>query len=389
MSGLVDKATGTIQSSYPYKDRGDSIQNSFDAELRGNLHLFGREHELVFGALHSVQNHDTDSFGASDFPSDVPFLNWNGKSFPTPTFSTTPTRDVDERIEQNGYYAALRLNPTDRLKIIGGGRLASWKQTGQNYQAPVEYGEDNVFIPYVGVLYDLTPNHRLYASYTKIFQPQNALDRNLRQLQPLDGKSYEIGLKSAFFNEALQTSIALFRIEQDNVAQPDIMVIAPGGGLPQQTYIAANGTVSKGFELEVTGKPLRGWNVNFGYSQFKAEDGDGNPFNTDQPRRLLKLFTTYDLPGALDGLTIGGGVNYRSKAYSTGPNPVTNAAFRFQQDAYTLVNLMVRYALTERLQLQANFENVLDKPYYSQIGFYSQYRYGEPRNFTLGANYRF
>src|SRR5690606_12388591 len=145
---------------------------------------------------------------------------------------------------------------------------------------------------------------------------------------------------------------ALFRIEQDNVGQIGEIIIPPDGGIPQQTYIAAEGVTSKGFELEVTGQPLPGWNLNASYSQFKADDGDGRPANTDQPRKLLKLFTTYDLPGLLEGLTIGGGINYRSKAYSSGANPVTNVPFRFQQDGYTLVSLMARYAVTEQLQLQ-------------------------------------
>ncbi|WP_163312188.1 TonB-dependent receptor, partial [Enterobacter cloacae] len=70
-------------------------------------------------------------------------------------------------------------------------------------------------------------------------------------------------------------------------------------------------------------------------------------------------------------------------------NPVTAAPFDFQQDGYALVNLMARFAVTERLQLQANVENLLDKTYYSQVGFFSQYRYGAPRNFTVSANYRF
>ena len=108
-----------------------------------------------------------------------------------------------------------------------------------------------------------------------------------------------------------------------------------------------------------------------------------------KPRKLLKIFTTYDLGGALDGLTVGGGINYRSKAYSDGANPITGAAFRFQQDGYTLVSLMARYAVTEQLQLQANVENLFDKKYYSQAGSFSQYRYGAPRNFTISANYKF
>lgn len=396
--GQVNRETGLGLGSNPYADDGESIQDSLDAQIKGVVKLFGRDHEVVLGALNSVIHRETNTFGALTenppgsfiFPPAGNFNEWTDTSYPYPGFSQTPTLAVQERIKQTGYYGALRLNLTDSFKLIGGGRLASWRQEGISYGTPSDYGDDDVFIPYIGALYDITPNHRLYASFTKIFQPQSALDRNFVQLAPLDGKAYEVGLKSAFFGDALQTSIALFRIEQDNLAQPDgAPIIPPGGGLPQQTFIAAEGVVSEGFEIEVTGQPLPGWNVNFGYSQFKAEDADGVSANTDQPRRLLKLFTTYRLPGALSGLTVGGGVNYRSKAYSDSNNPVTGAPFRFQQDAYALVNLMARYDVNENFQLQANVENVLDETYYSQIGFFSQYRYGAPRNYTLGATYRF
>lgn len=388
--GGVDKATGTIESTNPYKSKGLSIQNSFDAQLKGEVALFGRDHEIVLGALRSVLKRHTDNF-AAPFPwlTDLPLIGEVGVPYPEPIWGTTPERNEQERIKQTGYYGAFRLNLADPFKIILGGRLASWRQRGFAWSGPSDYGDSNVFIPYVGALYDITPNHRVYASYTKIFQPQNLVDRNLRMLDPLNGQAYEIGLKSNFFGDALQTSIALFRIEQDNVGQIDGDPIPVPGGQPIQPYRAAQGVTSKGFELEATGQPLPGWNVNASYSQFKAEDADDIPANTDQPRKLLKIFTTYDLPGMFTGLTVGGGVNYRSKAYSTGDNPYTGAPFRFQQDGYTLVSLMARYAVTEQLQIQANVENLFDKKFYSQMGFYSQYRYGAPRNFTIAANYRF
>jgi len=400
--GNVDRATGTIQSSNPYKADADSVQNSYDGQLKGRVTMFGRDHEVVLGALHSVLNRHTDNYvapftrnnpaygeGLNDWAANVPLIGRGGAAFPKPVFDTTPVRNEEERIEQTGYYGAVRLNLADPFKVILGGRLASWEQRGFAWSGPSDYGDDNVFIPYVGALYDVTPNHRVYASFTKIFQPQNLRDRNLDLLDPLDGKAYEIGLKSAFFGDALQTSVALFRIEQDNVGQADVVIIPPGGGTPQQTYVAAEGVTSQGFELEVTGQPLPGWNVNFGYSQFKVEDEAGTPANTDQPRKLLKLFTTYDLAGTIDGLTIGGGVNYRSKAYSTGTNPVTSNPFRFQQDAYTLVNLMARYTVNDALSFQANIDNLFDKTFYSQLGFFSQYRYGDPRRATVSASYRF
>jgi outer membrane receptor for ferric coprogen and ferric-rhodotorulic acid len=391
LSGTVDVTTGDIQFAYPYKDQGSSVQDSFDAQIKGTVNVFGRDHELVLGALRSVQDRYNDGFSALSYPASGPqYEDWDGTAYPDPGFSTTPTRAVEETVRQTGFYGALRLNVSDQLKLIGGGRIASWKQKGISYGVTSDYGDDGVFIPYVGALFDVTPNHRLYASFTKIFQPQSAVDRNLVQLAPLDGKAYEIGLKSAFFGDMLQTSIALFRIEQDNVAQPDI-VVTPPGGLPTQTYVAAEGATSKGFEIEATGSPIEGWNINLGYSRFWADDAGGNAVNTDQPRRLLKLFTTYRVPFGDSALVVGGGVNYRSRAYSsaTTTNPITGDPYVFGQEGYALVSLMARYEVNDRLQFQANVENLLDKTYYAQVGFYEQYRYGAPRNFTVGASYRF
>ncbi|MBB4837701.1 outer membrane receptor for ferric coprogen and ferric-rhodotorulic acid [Sphingomonas kyeonggiensis] len=398
MYGTADRATGTIASSNPYKSKGVSTQESFDGQIKGSVKLFGRDHEVVLGALHSVLNRYTDNFvapytennpawgtGLNSWATNVPVLGREGALFPEPVFGTTAVRNEQERIEQTGYYGAVRLNIADPLKIIAGGRLASWHQRGFAWSGSSNYGKSDEFIPYVGALLDITSNHRLYASYTRIFQPQNLRTRTLELIAPLEGKAYEVGLKSAFFNDALQTSVALFRIEQDNVGQPDIMVTPPGGGLPQQTYVAAQGVTSQGFEIEATGKLLPGWNINFGYSQFKAEDRNDVAANTEQPRRLLKLFTTY----TLDRLTFGGGVNYRSEAYTVAANPVTGAPFRFEQGGFALVSLMARYAVSDNLSVQANVENLLDKTYYSQMGTFSQYRYGAPRNFTVGASYRF
>jgi outer-membrane receptor for ferric coprogen and ferric-rhodotorulic acid len=386
--GTADRATGTIASSNPYKSKGESVQESFDGQIKGLVNVFGRDHEVVIGALHSILNRYTDNFVAPlPWATNVPVLGREGAEFPEPVFGTEAVRNEQERIKQTGYYGAVRLNVADPLKVILGGRLASWHQRGFAWTGPSNYGSSDEFIPYVGALLDLTANHRLYASYTKIFQPQNYLERDFQMFDPLDGRSYEIGLKSAFFDEALQTSVALFRIEQDNVRDTASGqdAVPPSGGAPVTTYISVDGTRSEGFEIEATGKPLPGWNINFGYSHFAIKGGNGNAINTNQPRRLLKLFTTY----TIDRLTLGGGVNYRSEAFTTAPNPITSAPFRFEQEGFTLVNLMARYALTDNVQLQANVENLLDETYYSQMGTFSQYRYGAPRNFNVGVNFTF
>lgn len=393
--GLLDRDTGLGLVSWPYKSEGKSTQDSFDAQLKGGFALFGRTHDFVLGALHSEQTVNTMSFAELSYPPVGNFFEWDGQ-FPYPGFDTTPAVEQDLKTSQTGFYGATRLNITDRFKLIGGGRIAKWKRTGKDYEVIQDFGDSGVFIPYAGALYDLTDHHRLYVSYTEIFKPQNARDENGDYLDPLEGKSAEVGLKSSFLGDMLNTSIALFRIEQDNLAQTVPGTYVPGhepgnpdGNLIQEASRGAQGTVSKGFEFEVVGQPVEGWNISFGYTQYKAHDADDVAVNTDQPRKLLTLFTTYRFNGVLEGLTAGGGVNWQSSIYSAAPNPVTGDPERLRQGSYALVNLMARYDLTQQLYLQFNLENLFDKTYYSQVGFYDQYRYGAPRNFNVGLTYQF
>lgn len=191
-----------------------------------------------------------------------------------------------------------------------------------------------------------------------------------------------MGLKSTYLDDTLQTTLAIFQIEQDNLAQDDVGYIVPGSVNTVAQY-AAEGTTSKGFEFEVVGQLTDGFDVHLGYSQYKAEDANGVEVNTDNPRKQFKLYTTYQFVNALPELTIGGGVNWQDDTYSVTGND------RLEQDAYALVSLMANYALADNMALQLNVENLFDEKYYSQIGFFDQYRYGAPRNYSLSFSYDF
>jgi outer-membrane receptor for ferric coprogen and ferric-rhodotorulic acid len=388
--GVINEASGTGLSTWPYKSDGESVQDSFDLHLSGDYKLFGRDHEFTLGALHSVQNADTYAYAASGPNAFLPatsLYDWDG-SFPRPDFSTTGSHDQAIDTEQTGFFAATRINATDALRFIAGVRASSWERTGTEYGVTQNYSADDVVIPYLGVLYDLTPNHRLYASYTEIFQPQNLRTETGATLDPIIGEAYEAGIKSSFFSDALQTSFALFSIQQDGLGQLTGGVVA-NSSPPEQAYRASEGATSEGFEFEVLGRVTENWNLSLGYSQFDIEDADGNEVNTDQPRRSLTLFTTYGFDGALDGLTVGGGFNWQDDIYSNATNPITLASTRIEQDAYTLANLMARYDFNDHISLQANIDNLFDETYYSQISYFSQYRYGATRNYTVSLTYRY
>ncbi len=241
---------------------------------------------------------------------------------------------------------------------------------------------------YAGLVYDINETYSAYASYTDIFQPQLERDRFGNYLNPIEGTNYEAGLKGEFFDGKLNASVAVFQVRQDNLAQVDAGQFVPGTAPPEQAYYGARGATSRGYEFDIGGQLAPGWDLSFGWSQFHAQDANDQDINTYMPRKLLKLFTRYRLPGAWSGLTLGGGVNWESSNYTMSYNPAGNLE-RVQQSSFALVSLMARYDFNPALSLQLNIDNLLDEKFYSQIGFYDQLAYGPPRNFSLLLNYSF
>ena len=386
LSGAPDKITGLDMKSSPRHADTTRDQNSIGVNVSGSYALFGREHEAVLGYSWMKQQEKAYSYARLTVPEVGNFNEWDG-SYPEPQWGSRGT-DIDLDTEQTGFYTATRLSLSDSLKLVLGGRLASWEANGQQYGSPVDYSDNNVIIPYVGALYDITADHSAYISYTEIFKPQDALDRYGKQLDPIVGEAYEIGLKSSFFNSALETTVAVFHIKQDNLAQSDTGYLIPNTIF--EASRAADGATSEGFELEVVGAITQGWEVSASYTQFKAQDADNVNVNTNQPRKMFKLFTTYHaFTGVLADLTVGGGINWEGENYTPATNPATGAGENLVQDDYSLVNLMARYDVSQQLSVQLNVSNLLDETYYSQIGFYSQLAYGMPRNLSAELRYQF
>ncbi len=385
LSGSVDSDSGILYSGvdadgqpveaapFLYRSKGESELNSWNFQLNGDFDLFRQEHEFALGSLHSDQTSVARQYGVTA-DSYVPlgsFYQWDG-SYPEPIWLTPTTKVQDQTTEEKGYYGAIRISASERLKFILGARVASWNIHGFAWSGPFDYGQDDEVIPYAGALYDITDDHRVYASYTEIFKPQNARDANRKLLDPLIGESGEVGLKSVWLNGMLETSVAAFLIRQDNLAQ-NTGVIDPQ--TMETIYVAVNGTESKGFDVEAVGSITDAWRVSASYTWFEAEDKHGNDVNTDSPRELFKLFTTYDW----NRWTFGGGVNWQDRIY----------AGVLEQDSYALVNLMARYNVNEKLSVQANIDNLFDEEYYNMLGFYGQYRYGRPTDYSVRVTYNF
>ena len=101
---------------------------------------------------------------------------------------------------------------------VAGKRLGPGSGFGEI--ALLDVRETGVFVPYAGVVYDLGEHYSVYASYSTIFKPQGERDEQGKALDPLEGRSYEMGLKAEFLDGRFNASAALFQLDQDNFAQP-------------------------------------------------------------------------------------------------------------------------------------------------------------------------
>lgn len=388
-SGFPNPATGTGVGVWAGRWEAKPVQNSADLKITGSFDLFGLEHDLVFG--HSRQSTQYRTYGYrlwthpgwNNAISDI--YNWNGNTPARPDIPATSRIDFDE--QQSSTYGSMRLRATEDLSLILGARVTDWKNRKQtdNFNpatkdTDAKRSETGVVTPFAGLVYDLNDNWSLYGSYTSIFKPQTRMAADGSYIDPLEGAGYEVGSKASFFDDRLNFGLALYQIEQDNLAVLIVPNIPVTDGF---AYRAESGTKTRGFEVEVSGELATDWQATAGFSRNIVQGSEGQKLNTNIAQNTAKLFTTYTLRSIGNGLTVGGGINWQSEIYSdnVGPRQV-----RFTQDDYALVDVMARYPLTQQITATLNLNNLLNEEYYTSTS--SSY-FGTPRNATLGLRMEF
>lgn len=396
--GNPDPVTGDGMYMFMGKYKGDQVQNTLDINVSGPFSLLGREHELIMGFMATRSKQDVPVYGSIYPGVGGSIFDWHGE-YAKPDIPRSGQNDIVQR--QTGAYLATRLKPTDDLSVILGARVNNFSGTDTtDFYDPTQadnrttYHQSGVVTPYAGLVYDLNDTWSAYTSYTQIYRPQTSKDADRKLLDPVEGNTYEAGLKAAFYDGRLNASFAVFRIEQDNVAQ------YVSGFDTDSVYRAIAGATTKGFEAELSGEVLDGWNISAGYTYQHTRDADdgyvySSVLQTTTPQQVVRLFSSYRLPGALDNVTVGGGVNWQSEffgnVFQPNPNDSVNGGdyARITQDSYYLVDLMARYRFNEHLSTTLNVKNLFDKKYYTGLGNFGTGFYGEPRSLQLATRWDF
>ncbi|WP_166220758.1 TonB-dependent siderophore receptor [Pseudomonas atagonensis] len=390
--GNPDPLTGDGMFLYMGKFKGDEVQDNLDLHLNGPFNLFGREHQLMAGFMSMNTRQDNPVYGSVYPPLAGSIFDWRGE-FAKPDIPPVGHDAIRQR--QTGAYVSTRLKASDDLALILGGRVSQFTASDHlDYNDPGTadvrdgYRQTGVVTPYAGIVYDLNDSYSLYSSYTRIYQPQLSKDATRQVLDPVQGDSYEAGIKAEYFDGRLNAGFAVFRIEQDNVAEQ------VSGFDNQAVYRAVQGATTKGFEFELAGEVAEGWNLSAGYAYNHTRDAKGDPvyasiLKTTAPEQLIRLFTTYRLPGSWENLTLGGGVSWQSAFFGDVFQPAAGQNVRITQDSYYLVDAMARYRFNEHVSSTLNIKNLLDKTYYTGLGNFGTGFYGEPRSLQLTTRWDF
>ena len=390
-ASLFEKNTGAGAGIWAAKGTAEQAQIGLNLTADGNYTLFGREHELVIGYNYSKyrNEHMTGNEISGVDGSTVNYYNWGNSTVNMVNKGLLYTWNYD--VKQSGTYLATRLHPSDDLSLILGGRFSKYEMKDKwDWTTNTSYNSDTVFkedaiTPYVGIVYNLNGEHTIYASYSSIFSPQDYKDKNAKVLDPLEAINYEIGYKNELLNGSLNTSIALYQINQTNLAVEDAANTVRG--TTNTAYKAIDGAVTKGLDFEIVGEIIPNWNTQMSYTYAKTKNENKEKINTVFPEHMIKLWTTYKI----NSLTLGGGVNWQSKIFfDTASWMAGDENVYAEQKSYYLVNLMAAYQINKNLSTKVNINNLFDKKYYNSLdeGFLAG-AYGSPRNFTVSLNYKF
>lgn len=370
---------------YPGMYIDDNKEQQASLSFSGTYPLWGQRHEASLGYVWAKNRLDELGYAGSF----VNPLTTDLASFTPeePSWDMSKTSgEMHIRQKNQSLYAATRLHLNDDLKLLLGANYVQAESSGSSYGKDTVYDEDKV-LPYAGLTYNFSPEYTGYLSYTSIFRPQTTKADEVSINKPIEGESYEVGVKGSWLDDKLTATMAVFRTEQSNYPLRD------SDGIPTLRTTQVSDLRSQGYEFGLAGQLTDHFNLSFGYTQFSLKDlingGDARTFN---PTQSFNLLTTYQVP-QLPKLKLGLGVQWQDQTYLDVPEATTNGVITqkaevIEQDAYALVNLMASYELNKHMTLQANSNNLTNEKYLfnfpNQQGFY-----GAPANYSVAVKFKY
>lgn len=358
---VPDNTNGTTVRLSGYEDFQTRENWIAQANLVGKFATGALAHTLLAGVEASWQDSFNGrrnvQFGAAStgFTSTVTVP--LARALTIPAFSlTAPVRGNDSDLKVLSGYVQDQIEIGEHVELIAGLRWDRFDLDTTSLNGTRTTRVDEKVSPRIGLVVKPSEALSLYASYATSFLPQAGDQFFLiapadEAFEPERFTNHEIGAKWLVAPELFLTA-ALFRLDRTNSKGP-----SPTN--PALVELVGESRV-EGFELNLVGKIMPGWQANIGYTYL---DGEIRTATRSAPagRRLEQLpehqLTAWNHVEVTDRFGFGLGLIWQGEQFASLSNAVTLPDF-FRVDA------ALYYQLDDRIALQVNVENLLDEAYY-------------------------
>lgn len=309
--------------------------------------------------------------------------------FAAPTINTPVTfrqnaTDADNRVQANiaATYAQDQIELSPKVQLLAGIRFDHFNLKFHNNRSGENFNRtDNLASPRAGIVFKPVEPLSLYGSYSVSYLPSSgdqfsALTASTQTLEPEKFTNYELGAKWDI-RQALSLTTAVYQLDRTNTRATD-----PN----DPTKIVQTGSQrTSGFEAGLNGSVTRAWNVLGGYAYQNARitsatiAAPAGARVAQVPRHTFSVWNNYKFDGKW---AAGFGLIHRSNMYAAIDDRVT-------LPGYTRADAAVFYTINDKLALQSNLENLLNKKYFINADGNDNISPGSPRAVRFALTWKF
>lgn len=382
--GAVNSAQ-TLVSLSAYNNASQRLNLFNQTDVTTSFITAGIKHTFLAGAEFGRQATDnlrnTGYFRNTDAAIFIPFAD---PTITTPVTFRQSSTDANNHLKAlvDASYVQDQIQLTRRIQLVGGVRFDHFDlRYRNNRNGDYLRRIDNLISPRAGIVVKPVRALSLYGSYSVSYLPSSgdqfsSLTTVTQQVKPEKFINYEGGVKwDVSKNFAFTT--AIYRLDRTNTRAID-----PND---PTRIIQTGSTETNGVEFGVQGAITRKWRVSGGYAfqdAFIRNATIAAPAGAQVaqvPHHSFSLWNNYQIHRRWGA---GLGVVNRSGMFAAVDNTVT-------LPGYSRVDAALFANLTERLRLQVNAENLLNRRYFLNADSNTNISPGQPFGVRAGLIFRF
>jgi catecholate siderophore receptor len=359
---------------------GYSDLTQIQSDFSGKFSALGKQHELLAGIDLSREDADRNQRYTGETRAELPSTTVGTPNdgavspvpYGTPPLNTFKTQNVGVYVQDT-----LHLNP--QLRLIAGLRFDRFEASYRDVDSNALDIAESLVSPRVGAIYQPSETASYYASIGTSYNTsgdtyQFALgsfdpgsnNAKLANTPPEKSRNIEIGGKFELFDNRATFGAAVFHTEKYNERNTDADSAAA-------QYLLSGKRHARGMEFNLSGRITPVWDIFYNHTWIPSAAIDESNVTSGNAQRLgdrpgltpkhsASLWTTYRVAPMW---RIGFGLNHRGSQNPEGNRNVTAPAF-------TTVDAMVEYMVSESATLKLNVTNLSNKLYADALyrGFY-------------------